>query len=52
MFKILVHDKKNYNVSIQMNYYFYFENILFEDLRDLLREFLFYYEFEFLNWIY
>lgn len=48
MFKILVHNKNNYNVSIQMNYYFYFENILFEDLR----EFLFYYEFEFLNWIY
>lgn len=32
-----------------MNYYFYFENILFEYL---LCEFLFYYyEFEFLNWI-
>lgn len=48
IFKIFIHNKKNYNVSIQMNYYFYFENILFEDLR----EFLFYYEFEFLNWIY
>lgn len=49
MFRIL-YNKKNYNVSIQMNYYFYFENILFEYL---LCEFLFYYyEFEFLNWIY
>lgn len=49
MFKI--HNKKYYNVSIQMNDYFYFENILLN--MNFLCEFLFYYyEFKFLNWIY